>query len=194
MTKIITHEDLINRCEAWLSNTGKCPYIASERGSHDEIADSLGFGWNGTILMECKVSRRDFLADRQKVSRRVPTEGLGDYRYFVTPWKLIAADEVPEPWGLIYACGRSLRTIRKAKFVRDRNLFAYAKERRLLLSEVHRMNWRLSWLEAETRKDSRESIFARPRHDPVQCAECRTHKVHLAGVNEGSRSVRKEES
>lgn len=186
--KGITHNNLIDRAEVWLSNSGKCPYILTERGSDSEIADALGFGWNGTILMECKVTRPDFLVDKQKAARRVPEEGFGDYRYFVTPWKMISASDVPEPWGLIQTYGRGLRTIRKAKFVKDRNLYAYAKERRLLLAEVHRLGWRVSMLEAETGKDTRETFIygGRRRHDPVQCAECRTFKAHLAGVPESA--------
>ncbi|MDH2636824.1 adenylosuccinate synthase [Acinetobacter nosocomialis] len=56
----------------------------------------------GTVVLEAKVSRSDFLADRKKPHRAKPETGVGKWRYYICPQGLIKADELPEKWGLIY--------------------------------------------------------------------------------------------
>jgi hypothetical protein len=54
-----------------------------------------------TVLVEVKVSKSDFLADRQKPHRAEPNRGVGKYRYYMAPAGLIKVDELPNRWGLI---------------------------------------------------------------------------------------------
>lgn len=64
-------------------------------------------GWDvGTVLLEAKTSRADFLADRKKPHRIDPTSGMGRWRYFICPTDLIKVEELPEKWGLIYVNSR----------------------------------------------------------------------------------------
>lgn len=80
----------------------------------DEICDALGFtGLIATtpaasIVVEAKISRADFLADRAKSFRLAPHTGIGEYRYFITPEGLVQTDELPDKWGLIEYNGRGL--------------------------------------------------------------------------------------
>ena len=61
-------------------------------------------GWKGrcrSVLIECKVSRADFLADREKPFRKDPSLGMGCERFYLTPAGLIRPAELPGKWGLL---------------------------------------------------------------------------------------------
>lgn len=76
-----------------------------------EKPDVLNFDSSGhTQLYEIKMSRSDFLADRNKVSRQKPA--FGDERYFVCHGNFIKPDEVPEGWGLYHYYGGKFHKIK----------------------------------------------------------------------------------
>jgi hypothetical protein len=54
-----------------------------------------------SVLIECKVSRSDFLSDKNKLFRHWEDYGMGDHRYYATPKGLINPKELPDGWGLI---------------------------------------------------------------------------------------------
>lgn len=56
----------------------------------------------GTVVLEAKVSRGDFLRDIKKKHRHTPEEGVGRWRYIICPENLIKPDEVEPKWGLIW--------------------------------------------------------------------------------------------
>lgn len=60
----------------------------------------------GTVVLEAKTSRSDFLADRKKPHRMQPETGIGKWRYFICPTDVIKPTELPEKWGLIYVNSR----------------------------------------------------------------------------------------
>lgn len=69
-----------------------------------EIPDALGYRYDGsyldgTVLVECKVSRADFLADKGKPHRQAG--GVGNWRYFMAPEGIISVHELPDKWGLV---------------------------------------------------------------------------------------------
>jgi hypothetical protein len=65
-------------------------------------------------MIECKVSRSDFLNDKKKVSRTHPVTGMGRERFYMCPSGLIREDELPEKWGLIYVSDKGrTRTVKK---------------------------------------------------------------------------------
>ena len=70
--------------------TGECPDVIGWRDGH-------------SILIECKVSRSDYLADRKKKFRAKPEMGMGDARLFLAPPGVIRPDELPQGWGLLVA-------------------------------------------------------------------------------------------
>lgn len=69
--------------------------------STGEQPDALGFRSGVSVLIECKTSRPDFLADKKKKFRVDPAMGMGDWRFFLTPKGLISVSELPEGWGLL---------------------------------------------------------------------------------------------
>jgi hypothetical protein len=110
----LTHKNLCNIAVKWLkrpnSNGGHgCHVAVSEvaSGWSGEIPDSIGFRatgdhTDGSIVVEIKVSRSDFLADKKKPHRNGETIGLGNWRYYMCPVDLIKVDELPENFGLLY--------------------------------------------------------------------------------------------
>lgn len=104
-----THADLVKIAGRWLRNTAGCSVVLEElcaATGNGENPDAIGWYCGQTLLVECKVSRSDFLADRKKPFRAVPARGLGIYRYFMAPRGLLSADEMPPQWGLLEVVGR----------------------------------------------------------------------------------------
>jgi hypothetical protein len=96
-----THDALVKKAERWLFNIG-CSVILSERHtSNREIPDAIGWrsGHFSTVI-ECKVSRSDFLADQGKPFRG-SENGMGHERFYLAPKGLIKPEELPEGWGLL---------------------------------------------------------------------------------------------
>lgn len=105
-----SHAQLCDVAVKWLKRPHSaggpgCLIAISEvaTGWTGEIPDAIGFSlshWEtGATVVEVKVSRSDFLADRRKPHRLVG--GVGAWRYYMAPRGLIRLDELPAGWGLI---------------------------------------------------------------------------------------------
>ena len=97
------HKTLIYHAKRQLL-TWKCYPVLSELvtcNSTGEIPDAIGWTCVCSILFECKVSRADFLRDREKLFRyELPDRGMGDFRFYLTnPGVVRSADEIPDGWG-----------------------------------------------------------------------------------------------
>ncbi|WP_228203396.1 adenylosuccinate synthase, partial [Acinetobacter sp. CFCC 10889] len=98
----------------------KRPESANGHGCHFAIVEPACYGENPdvfgirhgvntlTFLLEAKMSRSDFLADKKKPHRMNPETGIGKYRYFICPNGLIKPEELPEKWGLIYVSPKGI--------------------------------------------------------------------------------------
>lgn len=128
------HARLCYHAAKWLVSVRKCSVALTEVGSGliSEMPDAIGWEpYGACVVIECKSSRSDFLADKKKPHR---TNGMGDYRFFMVPDKLVNPDEVPDGWGLLYLNGSGSRiTMVKDATKRDSNLYS---ERAMLLSCV----------------------------------------------------------
>lgn len=105
----MTHAELVIRAERWLRNFAGCSIVVTEISCVSrtmEIPDAIGWREGMTVLVECKTSRADFLADRKKAFRLNPDRGMGTVRYFMAPAGLIRTDELPTGWGLIEVAGK----------------------------------------------------------------------------------------
>jgi len=107
-----THDALVERAARWMRSKG-CSLVLRELTTTgtSEIADALGWRGDETVLVECKTSRADFLADRRKPFRHFPESGMGRYRYYLCPPDLIKPEEIPTNWGLLYALGRTVKVV-----------------------------------------------------------------------------------
>lgn len=128
--------------------------MLTERHGASESPDAIGWknhGWS--ILVECKVSRADFLADLKKPHRVNPDGGMGQTRYFLTPPGLLKVDELPATWGLLEVRGRFVRVVHEPEKRGSLSLERCRHELPILYAEVWRdQNGVDSRMERETAK------------------------------------------
>ena len=98
-----THKRLVRRMADWLKHTKHMTVVIADLSTRNtETPDVIGWiGGAASVLIECKVSRADFLGDKKKSFRRHEEDGMGDKRYVAAPPSLIRHDELPDGWGLL---------------------------------------------------------------------------------------------
>lgn len=123
--KNLTHEQCAYIAATWLSNrTAMCDYrckvILVEMVGYQsflidaELPDVLGVWSNSlTINIECKVSRSDFLADKNKKHNHP----IGNYKFYACPYGMIKEEEVPDGYGLLYVNGRGGKLIKEPTYI-----------------------------------------------------------------------------
>ncbi|KKN39418.1 hypothetical protein LCGC14_0743720 [marine sediment metagenome] len=145
------HDELVHRAARWLKGTCGCSTVVTELRAFTasgECPDAVGWRSNYSILVECKASRSDFLADRKKKFRSSPERGIGTYRFYLCPPGIIQTDDLPESWGLLYADegrisriagpkGNSWGHGENSQYIQQRNADA---EIAMLVSALRRLN------------------------------------------------------
>ncbi|MFY9559864.1 MAG: hypothetical protein WAQ52_06500 [Terriglobales bacterium] len=139
----MTHEKLVSLAVAWLRRY-RCGVVLSEQACvSGEMPDAIG--WKKachSVLVECKGSRADFLADREKPFRLKPETGVGCERYYLAAKDLIRIEELPAGWGLLELCGHEIEKAKpSAKSLRTMIGFGY--EMNLLLASLRRVEVRI---------------------------------------------------
>jgi hypothetical protein len=115
----VTHAEIVAIAAAWLAK--RCPVVVTELRTYThETPDVLGFITAGprvgTCLIECKVSRSDFLVDSKKVTRINSYMGMGQLRYYCCPTGMLKPDELPMGWGLIEVGAKARRKVKAVPF------------------------------------------------------------------------------
>jgi len=139
----MTHAQLVERAVRWL-RAYRCGVVLSEQACvSGEMPDAIGWKRaSHSVLVECKVTRADFLADRAKPFRQKPEQGVGSERFYLTPASLVKVQELPAGWGLLeYRRGRIERMQDSAKNLRTATGFRY--EMNLLLASLRRVEVRI---------------------------------------------------
>lgn len=77
--------------------------ILIETGYRKENPDVFAFTKYYSVLIECKASRSDFLADKKKPFRQDPLQGVGKRRYYLVNEGVCTQDEMPDGWQLLIA-------------------------------------------------------------------------------------------
>ncbi len=95
----MTHKELVKIAAKWAQ--GKHRIVVVERGAIGELPDVAAFDYGYSTLIECKVSRSDFLRDKRKATRRHPEWCMGNYRIYCVPKGLISENDIPDDWGLL---------------------------------------------------------------------------------------------
>ena len=122
----------------------RCGVVLSEQACiSGEMPDAIGWKRaSHSVLVECKISRADFLADRDKPFRQKPDLGLGCERFYLTPRRLLDAMELPPGWGLLEVCKGKVDLVRRS--ARDlRTAAGLAYEMNLLLASLRRVEIRI---------------------------------------------------
>ncbi len=138
----MTHGELVARAQRWLRVTRKHPVVLSEIGASGyECPDVIGWSNGGcSTLIECKVSRSDFLVDGKKTFRKHPEVGMGAFRWYAITselWEksLVIPGDLPERWGLVAFYPKRAKVLRKAS---PFELWNRRSETSLLVSAVRR--------------------------------------------------------
>jgi len=139
----VTHAKLVSMAIAWLRRY-RCGVVLSEQScASGEMPDAIG--WKNSchsVVVECKVSRPDFLADAAKPWRRQPETAVGCERYYLAPRGIIRLAELPAGWGLLEQCSREIEIARRsARNLRSPLGFKY--EMNLLLASLRRVEVRI---------------------------------------------------
>ncbi len=139
----MTHAQLVDRAVRWL-RWYRCGVVLSEQAcTNGETPDAIG--WKQachSVLVECKVTRADFLADRDKPFRMKPEKGVGSERFYLTPPSLMKPEELPIGWGLLeLRRGRVEMVHPSAKNLRT--AAGFRSEMNLLLASLRRVEVRI---------------------------------------------------
>lgn len=106
------HDELCLRGEKWLASNG-CKVIIRDPfrcPANREQPDVIGWRDSISIVVEVKTTRSDFHKDKAKIFRQ-NGDGMGDWRFFLCPPKLITIDDLPEGWGLLWATPKLIKKV-----------------------------------------------------------------------------------
>jgi len=141
----VTHQQLVHLAEQWLRRTYRCGIVLSEQScASGETPDVIG--WRGkcrSVLVECKISRADFLADRDKPFRKDPAQGMGCERFYLVPAGVVGENELPARWGLLECKGREVMLKVKPSRNSQRREAGLMWEMNLLLASLRRVEVRI---------------------------------------------------
>jgi hypothetical protein len=155
------HSTIVATGVRWLSR--QCSVVLYEFATApDENPDVIGWASGaGSVLIECKLSRSDFLRDAAKTVRRNPRAGMGQRRFYLCPAELIQVKDLPPKWGLLWVSKGQVIVKREARGHSERNL---AAEVRFLSSMLRRAQIRIGtrplseWLRGENRFEAKRGI------------------------------------
>jgi hypothetical protein len=132
-----SHAALVSAAALWLRGSRRHRVVLTEIGTASfEIPDVIGWLGNGfSTVVEIKVSRSDFAADRRKIFRRHPEFGMGYQRWYFVPRGLLDPREVPENFGLAELRGSRVFRLKNPTPFPTRNV---RHEMELLISACQR--------------------------------------------------------
>lgn len=139
----MTHAQLVAIAVRWL-RAYRCGVILSEQAcASGEMPDAIGWKRaSHSVLVECKVTRADFLADRAKPFRHNPNKGVGCERFYLAPAGLLKVEELPAGWGLLVIRDRTVEMVRAS--AKDlRTAVGFRLEMNLLLASLRRVEVRI---------------------------------------------------
>src|SRR5437868_2376989 len=112
----MTHSRLVDHAIQWLRSY-RCGVVLSEQScSSGETPDAIGWKRrNHSVVVECKLSRPDFLADASKPWRTHPQCAVGCERFYLAPQAMISPEELPAGWGLLELRGREVSLAQRSK-------------------------------------------------------------------------------
>lgn len=151
------HRQLCEIGAKWLRSGRhhQCKAVLIDPATCDEKPDAIGFRYFtppfGSVVIEAKTSRADFLADKGK-PHRAKDKGMGKWRYFLCPTDVIKHTEVPEKWGLLYVSESGRVKVIKGAYESQKyvdvceNMEKYAFEVRDIESELRILGSNLQFM------------------------------------------------
>ena len=90
----MTHEALRKRAVQWLTNTQRCSVVLSEIvTSCSEVPDAVGWRNWFSMVVECKVSRSDYFAQKNK-NHVLAGRGVGQHGYILCPKGMLTVEDL----------------------------------------------------------------------------------------------------
>lgn len=121
MKTLTPHQKLVKSAVTWARRHSGCGVVFHELKSvcdSGEIPDVIGFGYSDhSVMIECKCSRADFRADKNKPFRQDPERGVGRIRYYCCPEGIIMPEDLPLGWGLIWVNSRGKAVLKVRQLV-----------------------------------------------------------------------------
>lgn len=119
-----THGELVSIAARWLKRVPRCRVVLTEPRTISgtgaiEQPDVIGWVRGFSIVVECKVSRADFLADERKKCREMGNGnygGLGHWRFYLTAPGVAQRREIPPGWGLYELRGQRIFHVAGIKY------------------------------------------------------------------------------
>lgn len=106
------HAVLVRRAVLWLRGLHKCSVVFAEMtAAPGYFPDALGWYMGFSIMVECKSSRSDFLADKRKGILDNPDGFPGEERWYLTSPGIVKPGEVPDGWYLAETTGKTVRIV-----------------------------------------------------------------------------------
>jgi len=140
----MTHAQLVQVAIAWLRRYG-CGIVLSEQACcTGEMPDAIG--WKKrcrSVVVECKISRSDFHADKHKLWRADPKIALGCERLYLAPRGVLEAADIPPNWGLLEYHSRNVQLLVAPNKRSQRTPEGLMNEMNLLLSSLRRVEMRI---------------------------------------------------
>ncbi|MEZ5398238.1 MAG: hypothetical protein R2729_01130 [Bryobacteraceae bacterium] len=154
------HATLVQLGVKWL--TRHCSVVLYEAAAvKKEIPDVIGWAGPRATLIECKVTRADFLRDAGKTARSDPKAGMAHRRYYLCPAGVIQEEDLPPKWGLLWAEKGKVVVQREARGFPQRNLLAEVEYLSAMLRRAQiRIGTRplAEWLRGEYRLEAKRGI------------------------------------
>jgi hypothetical protein len=139
----MTHAQLVAKAVEWLRSY-RCGVVLSEQACvSGEMPDEIGWKRaSHSVLVECKISRADFLADRAKPFRQNSELGVGSERFYLVPRNLLRPADVSGGWGLLEYHNRRVHVVRPSR-KNLRSEEGFRCEMNLLLASLRRVEIRI---------------------------------------------------
>ncbi|MGL4257977.1 MAG: hypothetical protein ACRCSL_16710 [Microbacterium sp.] len=130
------HASIVARAVRWLRTHHRCSVVYAEMTTASaEHPDAIGWWCGLSRVVEVKVSRADFAADKRKMHASHEDAGMGAQRWYLVPAGLVEAHEVPAWCGLAYVLPRRIEIVKPAP---DRDRYDARSEALVLTSAIRR--------------------------------------------------------
>ncbi|MDE2102768.1 MAG: hypothetical protein KGL39_36325 [Patescibacteria group bacterium] len=136
------HKVLVRAAVKWLTGAQHCGAVLAEISTTAlENPDAIGWQAHKSLVVECKASRSDFLAQKNKPCVRIGRL-VGNERFYLCPEGVIKPEDLEGTgYGLIWWDGKSSRMQSKAEF-RSLDPVELLDERTMLVSALRRIQTR----------------------------------------------------
>ena len=144
--RIWKHKEIVDIAARWARSRHGVVVKEFYCYTHD-IPDVFACNGSFSTMIECKISRSDFLRDKKKIYRWGNGEyGMSNYRIYCAPKGLLDLNrDIPEKWGLLEVDDKGKARLavdifkgNKSIFWFENNTFMQNEERKILYSIARR--------------------------------------------------------